>query len=171
MTRRSASIQSSLPPLSGHCFAELISCLDGNLEKEVSDGTRAPSAFLRASKCGESDWTDSVTQAIRDLNSPLIGGGVGNTAPTDREVADGWAAASGHVCQGTSRGAVGRSKMTSDSVRPGGAPRHLGKTSLMPVQCGTEADTAARIVGKHALPISPCRVWFALFRLCQPGRA
>ena len=60
--------------------------------------------------------------------------------------------------------------MTSNSVRLTGAPRHLGKTSLMPVQCGTEADTAARIVGKHAERKSPSREWFALLILCKVDR-
>ena len=60
--------------------------------------------------------------------------------------------------------------MAPDSASLRDARRRLGKTSLMPVQCGTEADTAARIVGKHALPISPSGDWFALFRLCKVDR-
>ena len=60
--------------------------------------------------------------------------------------------------------------MAPESVRPSSAGRHLGKTSLMPVRGGEVTAAAARAMGKHPLPNSPCREWFALFRLCQPGR-
>ena len=51
-----------------------------------------------------------------------------------------------------------------------GAARQLGKTFYMAVQGGEVTAEAARAVGKHPLPISPSRDWFALFQLCQPGR-
>ena len=72
---------------------------------------------------------------------------------------------SGHI-----PGAVGRSKMTSDSVRPGGGGRRLGKTFYMAVLGGGWMDVAAGAVGKHPLPIPSSLEWFVLFMLCQPGR-
>ena len=112
-----------------------------------------------------------MQQAVRDLNFPLGDVRVGNTAPADREVADARTAASSHVCQDTSA-VVGKVPPVSpDSVRPGGAPRHLGKTCPLPVRGGEVTADPALAVGKHPQPISPCREWFVLFRLCQPGRA
>ena len=59
----------------------------------------------------------------------------------------------------------------AEYVRPTGAGRQLGKTFRMAVR-GREVTVAVgRAVGKHPLPISPSRRRFALFRLCQPGRA
>ena len=60
--------------------------------------------------------------------------------------------------------------MAPDSVRPGGAVRWLGKTNLMAVQGGEVTADVARALVKHPLPISPSRIRFALFRLCQAGR-
>ena len=112
-----------------------------------------------------------MQQAVRDVNFPQSDVRVGNTAPADREEADGWAAASNHACQDTSAVVGKASPRPSDSVRPGGAARRLGKTYRMAVQGGGEVDVAARAVGKHPLPIPPSLDWFALFRLCQLGRA
>ena len=60
--------------------------------------------------------------------------------------------------------------MTSESVRPSSADRQLGKTNLMAYRVGEVTADAACAVGKHPLPISPCRDWFALFRLCKVDR-
>ena len=79
-----------------------------------------------------------MQQAARDLNFPLTGSGGGNTGKPDREVAYEWTAASNHVCQGTSRGATGRSKIAPEFVGPCGAARQLGKTNLMAVRAGSE---------------------------------
>ena len=57
--------------------------------------------------------------------------------------------------------------MTSESVRPGGVARQLGKTFYVAVQGREVMAEAVRAVGKHPLPISPSRFWFALFTLCQ----
>ena len=40
----------------------------------------------------------------------------------------------------------------------------------MAVHGGGVMLSGARPVGKHPLPISPSRDWFALFMLCQAGR-
>ena len=69
----------------------------------------------------------------------------------------------------TSWGAARGSKVAPDSVRLGSAGRQLGKTYHMGVRGGEVTADAARIAGKHPLPISPCWEWFALFVLCQPG--
>ena len=60
--------------------------------------------------------------------------------------------------------------MAPDSVSPRDARRRWGKTSLMPVQGGEVTADEARAVGKHPERISPCRISFALFRLCRFGR-
>ena len=39
----------------------------------------------------------------------------------------------------------------------------------MAYRVGEVTADAACAVGKHPLPISPCRDWFALFALCQLG--
>ena len=57
--------------------------------------------------------------------------------------------------------------MASGFVRPAGAVRWLGKTCRTAVQGGEVTAGAALAVGKHALPIPPCRNRFALFILCQ----
>ena len=112
-----------------------------------------------------------MQQAVRDLNFPQNGGRGGNTVPADREVADGWAAASNHAGQDTSA-VVGRaSPGSAESVRPGGAGRQLGKTRSHVVQGREMMADAARAVGKHTERIPPCRDWFALFILCQPEGA
>ena len=64
---------------------------------------------------------------------------------------------------GTERG----SEKASDSVRPGSPSRRLGKTFYMPVRGGEVTADEAHAVGKHPLPISPSRDWFALFGLCK----
>ena len=61
--------------------------------------------------------------------------------------------------------------MAPDSVSPRDARRRLGKTFYMAVRGGEVTASTARAVGNHPLPISLCRFWFALFILCQPGRA
>ena len=71
------------------------------------------------------------------------------------------------VCPTTSRGAARGPKKAPDSVRPGSAGRQLGKTFYMAVQGGGMMADAARAVGKHPLPISPSRSWFALLTLCK----
>ena len=106
-----------------------------------------------------------MQQAVRDLNFPLSDVRVGNTAPADREEADARTAASSHVCQDTSA-VIGKVPPVSpDSVRPGGAPRRLGKTFYMPVRGEEVTADAACANGKHPLLIPPCRDWFALINL------
>ena len=57
--------------------------------------------------------------------------------------------------------------MSPESVSPDGAARQLGKTCRMAVRGGKMMADAARAAGKHPLPISPSREWFALFKLCK----
>ena len=59
--------------------------------------------------------------------------------------------------------------VSPESVRPGGAPRHLGKTFYMAVLGGGWMDVAAGAVGKHAQQISTRGIRFALFVLCKAG--
>ena len=77
-----------------------------------------------------------------------------------------------HRCvSGHFRGPAWSPGMAPESVRQTGAVRWLGKTSLMPVRGGEVTADAVCAVGKHPLPISPCRLWFALLILCQVVRA
>ena len=75
------------------------------------------------------------------------------------------------VCPTTSRGAARGPKKAPDSVRPGSAGRQLGKTFYMAVRGGEVTAVAGSAVGKHPGRISTSRISFALFTLCQPGRA
>ena len=75
------------------------------------------------------------------------------------------------VCPGTFRGPAWSPEIAPDSVRPRHARHHLGKTYHMGVRGGQVMADASLSVGKHTERISPSRVWFALFPLCQPGRA
>ena len=61
--------------------------------------------------------------------------------------------------------------MASGFVRPAGAVRWLGKTCRTAAQGGGVMLAGTCAVGKHPLPISPSREWFALFMLCKAGRA
>ena len=92
---------------------------------------------------------------------------MGNTETADREEADTWTPVSHHVCQGTSAGVGKASPEPPESVRPAVPGRQLGKTFYMPVRGGEVVADAALAVGKHPLPNSPCREWFALFTLCR----
>ena len=57
--------------------------------------------------------------------------------------------------------------VTSDSVSPTGRPSPIGKDLLYGRTGGEVTADAVRAAVKHPLPISPCRVWFALFILCK----
>ena len=70
------------------------------------------------------------------------------------------------VCPTTSRGAARRSKNASDLVSPWAACHRLGNTFYLAVRGREVMANSVRAVGKHPLPISPSRDWFALYQLC-----
>ena len=75
------------------------------------------------------------------------------------------------MCVGTHPGAQLEVESGAGFRQSAGRPPPSGKG--IPYTCtGREVTAdAACTVGKHPLPISPSRDWFALFRLCKVGPA
>ena len=86
----------------------------------------------------------------------------GSVVPADRDMADGWAAASNHVCRDTSAVVGKASPGPPESVSPGGTAWQLVKTCRVAVQGREVTAGAARAVARHTERISPSRGRFAL---------
>ena len=71
------------------------------------------------------------------------------------------------MCLAPSWGTPRGPKEASDSVRPPSPRRQLGKTFYLAVRGREVMANSVRVVGKHPLPISQSREWFALYCLCQ----